>query len=166
MLVLPEEHRKLFKEPFGELFPSLDSLLPRIEGKIVYAVGDVVTHNLQARGITPAIAVIDGHSMRTPCDRLPAVRGECIKVKNPAGTLTDDLNRALEYSILHNPATIVVDGEEDLAVIPLVLAAPVGSVVLYGQPGKGVVLRTIDTGAKKVARSFLGRFTSHRSPDP
>jgi len=66
MLVLPEEHRKLFKDPFGELFPSLEGLLPRIEGKIVYAVGDVVTHNLQARGITPAIAVIDGHTMRNP----------------------------------------------------------------------------------------------------
>jgi uncharacterized protein (UPF0218 family) len=32
---------------------------------------------------------------------------------------------------------IFVDGEEDLAVIPLVIAAPDGAAILYGQPGKG-----------------------------
>jgi len=160
MLILPEEHRKLFKEPFGELFSSISDLLPRLTGKVVYAVGDVVTHNLHARGITPAIAVIDGYSMRARCDRLPAVKGECIRVKNPAGTLTEDLIDALEYAVIHPPATIVVEGEEDLAVIPLVIAAPEGSIVLYGQPGKGVVFRTIDAGAKEIARTFLTRFTA------
>ncbi|HUH78537.1 MAG TPA: GTP-dependent dephospho-CoA kinase family protein [Methanoregula sp.] len=158
MLILPEEHRRLFKEPFGELFHGIGELLPRITGKTVYSVGDVVTHNLQTRGITPAIAVIDGHSMRTPCRRLPSVQGECIRVKNPAGTLTDELARALEHAVAHPPATIVVEGEEDLAVIPLVLAAPEGSIILYGQPGKGVVLRTVNAEAKKIARTFLNHF--------
>jgi hypothetical protein len=49
----------------------------------------VVTHNLRKRGITPAIAVVDGHTMRSPCKRMPVVQGECIRVRNPAGTLTD-----------------------------------------------------------------------------
>ncbi|MFA4826440.1 MAG: GTP-dependent dephospho-CoA kinase family protein [Methanoregula sp.] len=158
MLTLPEEHRKLFKDPFGELHQSIEEIIPLLTNSTVYAVGDVVTHNLQRKGITPAIAVIDGHTMRSPCSRLPALRGECINVKNPAGTLTDELIRALTYAVLHPPVTINVDGEEDLAVIPLILAAPLGAIVLYGQPNKGVVMRTVNREAQQTARHFLDHF--------
>jgi uncharacterized protein (UPF0218 family) len=158
MFILPEEHRKLFQEPFGELYLNIDEILPIITGNIVYAVGDVVTHNLQKRGITPAIAVIDGYTMRLPCTRMPVYRGECIRVKNPAGTLTDALINAIDYAVMHPPVTVLVDGEEDLAVIPLVMAAPVGAIVLYGQPHQGVVLRTVNADAKKTARNLLNHF--------
>jgi hypothetical protein len=158
MLILPEEHRKLFQEPFGELYLNIDEILPIITGSVVYAVGDVVTHNLQKRGITPAIAVIDGYTMRLPCTRMPVYQGKCIRVKNPAGTLTDDLIRALDYAVMHPPVTVLVEGEEDLAVIPLVMAAPVGAIVLYGQPHKGVVLRTVTLEAKDTARNLLNHF--------
>jgi hypothetical protein len=158
MLTLPEEHRKLFQEPFGELYRNIDEIIPKITHSIVYAVGDVVTHNLQKRGITPAIAVVDGYTMRSPCTRMPVLRGECIRVKNPAGTLTDDLIRTLDHAIMHPPVTVMVDGEEDLAVIPLVIAAPNGTIVLYGQPHQGVVLRTVDLAAKETARRLLSHF--------
>jgi hypothetical protein len=158
MLTLPEEHRKLFKEPFGELHQSIEEILPLIAGGIVYAVGDVVTDNLQRNGITPAIAVIDGHTMRFPCSRMPALRGECISVKNPAGTLTDELIQALTHAVSHPPVTINVEGEEDLAVIPLILAAPLGAIVLYGQPHKGVVMRTVNREAQQTAQHLLDRF--------
>ncbi len=127
MLILPEENRRLFEEPFGELHSSIEEILPQLINRTVYAVGDVVTHNLHKNGITPSVAIVDGYTMRSPCSRLPAVRGECIRVKNPAGTLTDELERALIHAVMHPPVTILVDGEEDLAVIPLVLAAPLGS---------------------------------------
>jgi uncharacterized protein (UPF0218 family) len=158
MLTLPEEHRKLFQEPFGELHRDIDEVIPKIADSIVYAVGDVVTHNLQKRGITPAIAVVDGYTMRLPCRRVPVFRGECIRVKNPAGTLTDELIRALDHAIRYPPVTVIVDGEEDLAVIPLVIAAPDGAVVLYGQPHKGVVLRIVNHQARETARHFLTHF--------
>ena len=158
MLTLPEEHRKLFKEPFGDLHPSIEEIIPLIEDKTVYAVGDVVTHNLQRNGINPAIAVVDGYTMRSPCSRIPAVTGECIHIKNPAGTVTDELIRALDYAVTHPPVTIVVDGEEDLAVIPLVLTAPEGAIILYGQPHKGVVLRTVNHDAQETARHLLSYF--------
>jgi hypothetical protein len=158
MLTLPEEHRKLFQEPFGELYPNIDEILPIITDRIVYSVGDVVTHNLQKRGITPAIAVIDGCTMRLPCTRMPEFRGECVWVKNPAGTLTDDLIHALDHAVMHPPVTVIVDGEEDLAVIPLVIAAPYGAIVLYGQPHQGVVVRIVNPEAKETARNLLSHF--------
>ena len=158
MLVLPEEHRKLFKDPFGELYQNMDAVIPLITGRVIYAVGDVVTHNLQKRGITPAISVVDGQTMRLPCSRMLAMTGECLRVENPPGTITDDLVRALEQAIAHTPVTIFVNGEEDLAVIPLVIAAPDGAIVLYGQPHKGIVLRTVDAAAKAEAGRLLSHF--------
>jgi uncharacterized protein (UPF0218 family) len=89
---------------------------------------------------------------------MPVVQGECIRVRNPAGTLTDELISALDHAIGHPPVTVIVDGEEDLAVIPLVIAAPEGAVVLYGQPHRGIVLRVVNHEAKKTARHFLTHF--------
>jgi uncharacterized protein (UPF0218 family) len=159
MLILPEEHRRLFKEPFGVLYRTMDEVVPLIEGKDVYTVGDVVTHNLQKKGITPAVAIVDGYTMRSPCNRMLVFHGECIQVKNPAGTITDELISALEHAVRNPPSTIIVDGEEDLAVIPLVLTAHNGAIVLYGQPRKGVVLRIIDSEARKTAQRLLAHFT-------
>ena len=158
MLVLPEEHRKLFKDPFGELHQDMETVIPLIADRLVYTVGDVVTHNLQKRGIIPAIAVVDGQTMRLPCRRMPAMTGHCIRVENPPGTITDELTRALGQAVTSTPVTIFVDGEEDLAVIPLVLAAPDGTIVLYGQPHKGVVLRKVNAEAKSAARALMKHF--------
>jgi GTP-dependent dephospho-CoA kinase len=163
MVTLPEEHRRLFKEPFGTLYRNIGEILPLLPEGGVYAVGDVVTHNLQKNGITPAVAIVDGYTMRSPCKRMPDLTGNCIQVKNPAGTITDDLIRALDQAMAHTPVTIVVDGEEDLAVIPMVIAAPIGSVVLYGQPHKGVVLRKVTRESQDTAREYLNRFV--QSPD-
>jgi uncharacterized protein (UPF0218 family) len=159
MLVLPEERRRLFKEPFGVLYPSIDEIIPLIAGKDVYTVGDVVTHNLLEKGIIPTVAVVDGYTMRSPCNKMLPVHGECIPVKNPAGSLTDELISALKRAVRNPPSTIIVDGEEDLAVLPLVLTAHDGAIVLYGQPHKGVVLRTVDSEALKTALRFLAHFT-------
>ncbi|WP_321505346.1 GTP-dependent dephospho-CoA kinase family protein [uncultured Methanoregula sp.] len=160
MLTLPEEHRRLFKEPFGELHHEIEEILPRLAGHMVCAVGDVVTHNLQKNGIVPDVAVVDGYTMRSPCSRMPDVTGSCITVKNPAGTLTSELIAALDQAIASPPTTIVVDGEEDLAVIPMVIAAPIGAIVLYGQPHEGVVFRTVTPEAKETAKKFLKHFTN------
>ena len=56
---------------------------------------------------------------------------------NPAATLTDALEEAVRDGLAYPPALIVVEGEEDLAVLPLALAAPDGAALVYGQPGAG-----------------------------
>lgn len=158
MLRLPEAHRDLFKKPFGTLYGSIGELLPRLEGRTIYAVGDVVTHNLLAAGVVPDIAVIDGYTMRTPCTRSPLLRARRLTAKNPPGTITDELVDAINDAVRNPPMVIFVEGEEDLAVIPLVLAAPDGAAVLYGQPKEGVVLRLVDAAAKREAASMLSVF--------
>jgi GTP-dependent dephospho-CoA kinase len=155
---LPEAERASLQRPFGEVFPGVKALLPRIRGRTVLAVGDVVTHNLLREGITPRVAIIDGHTRRAPCTRIPELPSRRIGARNPPGTISDDLVRAIRDALSRPPAVIFVEGEEDLAVLPLVLAAPEGAVVLYGQPGEGVVLREVDREAKALAAAFVDRF--------
>jgi uncharacterized protein (UPF0218 family) len=162
---LPEAERSSLQRPFGQVYPDIRALLPKIRGRTVYAVGDVVTHNLVKEGIIPQVAIIDGHTMRAPCTRVPELPSRRIEARNPAGTISDDLVRAIRDAVSHTPALIFVEGEEDLAVLPLVLAAPVGVVVLYGQPGEGVVLREVDREAKVLAAAFVDRFV-HEENSP
>ncbi len=159
MLRLPEGVRDRFKKPFGVLHRSLDEIIPLLKGHVVYTVGDVVTYNLVMRGMTPDIAIIDGYTMRVPCRRTPVfLSARRLHAKNPAGTLTDELITSVRDAVRQPPAVIFVDGEEDLAVIPLVLAAPEGAIILYGQPWEGVVVRIVDSEAKVTAASLLNLF--------
>ena len=155
---LPEAERSSLRKPFGRVFPDVRALLPIIRGRTIYAVGDVVTHNLLKEGIIPRVAIIDGHTMRAPCTRVPEPPVRRIPARNPPGTISDDLVRAVRDALSDPPALIFVEGEEDLAVLPLVLAAPPGGVILYGQPGEGVVLREVDSEAKVLAAAFVERF--------
>ena len=110
MLRLPEAHRDLFKKPFGTLYGSIDELLARLEGRAVYAVGDVVTHNLLAAGVVPDVAIIDGYTMRLPCTHSPLLQARKLTATNPAGTITDDLVDAIDTAVRDPPVVIVVDG--------------------------------------------------------
>lgn len=160
MLRLQDECRDFLKKPFGTLFSDISQVIPYLAGNVVYTVGDVVTDSLFSRGIYPDIVVIDGYSMRSPFLKTPLYAGaRYIRVTNPAGTITDDLVRGLHEAIANPPALVFVDGEEDLAVIPLVIASPDGALVLYGQPGEGVVMRKIDESARKEATILLSYFT-------
>jgi uncharacterized protein (UPF0218 family) len=67
--------------------------------------------------------------------------------------------RALHDAVSKEPPVlIIVEGEEDLAVIPLVICSPEGAVILYGQPGEGVVVCEVDWKARKKARELLSHF--------
>lgn len=156
---LPEEHRGAFQAPYGRLYPSIDAARHILEGRTVLSVGDVVTAGLLANGFLPAVAVVDGFTARevpVPAVEVPGAR--TLRVKNPAATLTDELEEAVRDGLASPPTLIVVDGEEDLAVVPLALAAPDGAALVYGQPGLGVVVSTIDPERRALARALLDLF--------
>lgn len=158
MLRLPQDKRLHFKAPFGVLYPDIKSILHKLAGKSVYTVGDVVTFNLVQSGIIPAIAIIDGQSMREPFFGSPGDFPRCYRARNPSGTLTSELLDVIQKAVEVPDALIFVEGEEDLAVIPLVLEAPLGTIILYGQPGEGVVLCDVIPETKQKAREMLSHF--------
>jgi uncharacterized protein (UPF0218 family) len=158
MFRLPEGERYLLKKPFGILYHDLKDILPLLAGKKVYAVGDVVTQTLLRHGIIPSLAVIDQRSMRAPCEDIPYYRSHRFAARNPAGMITDELIDRIDQALRKEPSVIIVEGEEDLAVIPVVLSAAEGGILLYGQPHEGVVLREINQEAKKEAEDLLSHF--------
>ena len=164
MLRLPDEFRPLIKRPLGELFPSTEPAIKRLKQlhppKLI-AVGDVVVAELLSAGIEPDVVVIDHKVMRGPAgDKLKREVGRfearVVRVKNPAGTITRELREAFEVEKF--PLKIIVDGEEDLATIPAVLSAPLGSVVVYGQPGEGLVLVEVTEQKRREFENLLKLF--------
>ena len=82
-----------------------------------------------------------------------------LSAQNPAGEVTPSLIESIDAA-LHSDQTacIEVDGEEDLAPLIVHLLSPLGTNVIYGQPGKGVVLRITDLKAKRQCRKLLSMF--------
>jgi uncharacterized protein (UPF0218 family) len=158
MYLLPDRHRDALREPFGILYPDIGAASGVLEGRQVFAVGDVVTHNLLQHGISPDVAIIDGYTQRIRCKRTPIFLAPRLVVENPAGTITAALIEAIRYAVAHPPVLIFIEGEEDLAVIPLVMEAPLDAAVVYGQPGEGVVIRLVDAAAKEQAQDYFALF--------
>ncbi|MCO8243017.1 DUF359 domain-containing protein [Haladaptatus sp. AB643] len=158
---LPRALRGELKEPLGPIFTDAETLLESAERPLV-AVGDVVTYHLESAGVTPDVALVDGITKRDAVD--PEIRDAVsddarrVPVENPAGVLTDDLLMALADAIEADASTVlVVDGEEDLAALPAVLAVPVGGSVVYGQPNEGMVLTSVTSDLQTDVADLLAR---------
>ena len=154
---LPRELRDDLAAPMGPVHTDTAELLAAASAPIV-AVGDVVTRHLERAGRPPDVAVFDGRTQREPAADPPET-DDAVAVENPAGTITSELATALRAALDGTGSRrISVDGEEDLAALPAVLAAPTGASVVYGQPGEGMVHVRVTDKARDRARELLGRF--------
>jgi uncharacterized protein (UPF0218 family) len=163
---LQAELRSELKEPVGPIYTDTDALLAEA-GSPLIAVGDIVTYHLMTAERTPDVALVDGKTKRSAVE--DHIRAEIDdgafdrerRVQNPPGTLSADLLTALRDAIGDaaegHSTVIVVEGEEDLAALPAVVAAPTGASVVYGQPDEGMVLVTCEGEAVDRMRELLGR---------
>ncbi|HDM88464.1 MAG TPA: DUF359 domain-containing protein, partial [Candidatus Bathyarchaeota archaeon] len=72
------------------------------------------------------------------------------RTRNPAGTITGESWKTIERAINCSGKTkVIVDGEEDLLTLVAVLSAPDGSIVIYGQPKRGVVVIEVNEKIKQ-----------------
>lgn len=162
--LLPQQLRKTLQQPFGKILtcPTKDSFK---DFQKIIAVGDVTVQILHHLGLLPVLCVIDfvveRKKQQTSLKDLGFLGGEVhFHVINPPGSITPALWSAVENALLvkGNNALIVVDGEEDLAVLPLVLLAPVGYTICYGQPHKGMVIVPVTLSAKQKALTLITEF--------
>ena len=162
-----------FKTPMGELFEGPEDApevalsamlesLPANHGALI-AVGDVTVKGLMDMGIQPDIGFIDGQTKRTELADEYKVNPDQYSVrrtvKNPPSILTPELLDVIQWSLIQEePVLVEVDGEEDLAPMYLLATAPLGTIIVYGQPRKGVVMRVLDIEAKHRSRNLLVLF--------
>ena len=163
MLELPDDLRGAFKDPLGPVFTDADALLAADDaGTPLVAVGDVVTAHLRDAGHPPDVAVIDGKTERHAVDESisRSLPDPDVEVSNPAATISRALLDALVTALDRDDSTTIgVDGEEDLAALPAILATPLGGCVVYGQPGEGMVLVPVTDESRALARDLLSRMT-------
>jgi len=164
MLRLPEKVRPLLKRPLGKLFSdkktAFDFVQRRRPSRLI-TVGDYATAEFLGAGFKPDIAVVDFRIMRSAVGGkikrvINGYKVSTQNVKNPPATVTEELREALENAA--PPTKIIVEGEEDLATLPAVLSAPLGSVVAYGQPGEGIVLVEVSDEKKREIEKILQMF--------
>ena len=144
---LPENLREDLKIPLGDLINDIDVNNKNIQTKInpksiIITVGDKTTENIINLGIRPQIQIIDGLEKRNQCDiPLDDKIITILTCKNPPGEITQESIQTIQKAFSSDPPIrIIVDGEEDLLVIPVCIAAPENSVVMYGQPNEGLVI--------------------------
>ena len=144
---LPENLRDQLKNPLGNLIkdndPNKKNVLKKIYAEsIIITVGDRTTENMVQLGLRPQIQIIDGLEKR---NQLPVPADDAINTKlsckNPPGEITEESMQVIQKAFsCEPPVRIIVDGEEDLLVIPVCIFAPENSVVMYGQPNEGLVI--------------------------
>jgi hypothetical protein len=158
VLILNQELRSEFKKPIGLLYSSLDEAEDFVKSKypdeLLISVGDITTQNLQKAGLIPHLGIIDNVVERKPAAYDVVYDNVTLNVKNPPGVITDELQETIQkaFQLVKSGfrVLILVDGEEDLAAIPCILMAPPSSLVLYGQPGEGLVVCEVDKVIDKV----------------
>ena len=168
-LILPENLRERLREPIGSVISSfsisdMEGIVGRLrKASLVISVGDIITMELIRLGVEPDVKVIDLRSRRESILNLSASWRIKTKIINRSGTISFEAVKAIKKTIdscLENgkKSTIVIDGEEDLLVLPAILLVPLGSVVCYGQWDKGAVIVEVTEEKKQEVAEILEKF--------
>jgi hypothetical protein len=161
--VLPERLRTTLRRPLGELIPGSEIDLGQVlrntiaKGKPtrLILVGDSVSRQAFQAGVTPDVMIIDNLEKREKAIAYAHRRNRVITAKNQAGRIEQNARLAVEQAIRGEADLVEIDGEEDLLAITAVIAAPLGSLVVYGQPNEGVVLVRVSKESKAEAEKIL-----------
>lgn len=164
--ILPNEIRPQISKPQGKVITEND--LRRFDYKNyskVITVGDIVTKTFVEQGLRFDLAVVDFKTNKKmlfkSLDDLGIIKpNNLIVVKNTRGTISKSLTRAVRNTMVRNinGAVIQVIGEEDLAVIPTVILAPLSSLIFYGQRNEGIVCVEVTEGTKERFLKIIERF--------
>jgi GTP-dependent dephospho-CoA kinase len=158
---LPESLRANLKKPLGLLLKdseiTKDNVLKNIgQCAPLITVGDVTTEKLVKFGIIPSLQIVDSLEKRQKRNLPGGMVKTSLNCNNPPAEITDEsiatINRAFH---MDTPVRIIVNGEEDLLVLPVILFAPENSVVMYGQPNEGLVIVKISEEIRNKARAVM-----------
>ncbi|MHC1598723.1 MAG: GTP-dependent dephospho-CoA kinase family protein [Candidatus Methanofastidiosia archaeon] len=139
----------------GEMPKTYELLKVSFGDALVIAVGDVVTEQLEKAGITPVLSIFDGKTKRKGLPAAQDLRSSAdAVVPNPRSFVSEELWEAIKHCDFKN-RKLFIDGEEDLATLPAILFAPVGAIVVYGQPDEGVVVVHVTDDKKDEIKSII-----------
>lgn len=165
---LPKNLRDFISKPHGLVFGKIEDIPQLIMETNIVSVGDQTTTNFLARGICPNLSIIDlkirrRKVFRTIWDLGFKKEQKFIEIYNEAAVIRKKMVELI-YNYFSqevtNRSVIKVLGEEDLAVLPAVILAPLGWTVIYGQPSVGLVTVSVNEETKSEFLEILSRFKS------
>ncbi len=169
-LTMPEKLRQILAAPLGKIVTG-EGIKVSLEAHakfLIVTVGDMATKTVLDLQKIPALAIIDLKVGRVPYHDLDAylgaTRAETSYLKSGPGHISMEADIAIDEwaksvaTSITKQKIIIVTGEEDLLTLPVVAYSPLGTVVYYGQPGKGLVEVEITTEMKQQAASWLAQF--------
>jgi uncharacterized protein (UPF0218 family) len=144
------EHIKNFKYSLC----TVDEVKKLSQKNQIISVGDVTTENLKSAGISLALQVVDLVTKRDQ-KKFDHVEGSAA-VSNPPGIISVHLiNKITQFLDKNTPGRIEVNGEEDLAVIPIIFYADKNTVIVYGVPDVGMACIKINDEIKKEINNMI-----------
>ncbi len=185
-LKIPPNERHKFSQPLGKLYAGTrEETIIEVEKAIkeyltkgfevsVYLVGDIVTQDFLASNFLKpfiSLCIVDEKTQRNRIEiEVEDFFEEIIEFENLEGgikresfTLLDEIVKSKKRTLLR-----VIEGEEDLLVLPLVLSIilndKVKNLVFYGQPPvtdskkpipEGIVMVDIEKRIQKVVDKFV-----------
>jgi len=164
-LAITPSLRRILEKPFGKLIqkPSFN----KSNAGYLVTVGDVVTKTAKKMAIPLAISVVDFKVNRLErfkkIEELGFSGTEILLIgTNPSGHLTSQLFsrifQAVKLAGENKSVILKLEGEEDLAVLPLVISLPLGSRIFYGQRKQGLVEVEVSEERKRKAFDLINQF--------
>jgi hypothetical protein len=138
-----------------DLGQLLGGIVTREKPTKIILVGDSVSRQATQAGILSDVMIIDNLEKRRRAIVYAYQKDRVIRAKNKAGTIEQNARIAVERAIRGEASLVEIDGEEDLLALIAVLAAPNGSLVVYGQPDEGIVLVRVSERRKAEAGRIL-----------
>ena len=167
--IITNELRKILREPLGLLVSddrvTYEEIVRQInKDAMIVTVGDATTERMISLGFIPSIQIVDGKEMRI--ERIlpiSTIKTE-LRASNPAGHITRDSIIVLSSARnAEKPVRIIVDGEEDLLVLPVLALFPNHTSIFYGQPEKGIVVVKVNQRSREMAISLMERMITRMS---
>lgn len=140
------------EEDYSKVNPALKKIITDVKPVMIATVGDEVTKLANAIKLPINLAIFDFLVRRRKkyhsLEHIGLQPNHITTVRNPAGFISNSLVVSIQesyknYFLTGKQQSIKIIGEDDLAGVPVILLAPLGSIVIYGQPKEGIVVVTI-----------------------
>ena len=162
MYILKPEMAQELKQTTSQIYTDTPNTL--LNSKSITTIGDICTVKLIQDEIIPNLMIVDYKTKRNvkltqkQMSVIESVKCKSVEVDNESGTISQQLYFEIKKAIKSKVTTkIVVNGEEDLAALPVIKHSKIGAKVIYGMPDKGMVVVDVNQQAKERANKLLER---------
>ncbi len=152
-IIINEKTRNLIKN-FNYKLCNINEIKEFSKNNKIISVGDVTTENLKKNNINIFLEVVDLKTKRG--NKNFKHIDNSVLIDNPDGTITKKLMDTIHNLINSNENNrIEINGEEDLAVIPIIFYADNNTVIVYGIPDTGMAYIKVNEEIKEIVNNMI-----------